>query len=224
MFFFQKHWSLVQDTCVKLCYDFFEGRANLEHLNWVNIALIAKKASPESINDYRPISLINSTCKIISKLLTNRLSWVIDFLVDDSQSAFIKSRCIDDNIITTQEAIFNLQKRKLLGHAFKVDFAKAFDSLDWNFFLEILSIRDFGLRWLTWIFNILKSAKARVLINGELHGYICCKQGLRQGDPLSLFLFALVANTLSSMFWHALHSRVLLGVPICPSENLCHLI
>lgn len=68
---------------------------------------------------------------------------MIHDLVDDSQSGFIKGRCIADNIITAQEIIFHLQKRKLLGYTFKVDFAKAFDSLDWNLLLEILAARGF---------------------------------------------------------------------------------
>lgn len=84
IFFFQKHWSLVKDDLVNLCTDFFEGRGNLERLNWVNMVLIAKKNSPENILDFHLISLINFFCKIISKLFANRLSKVINDLVDDS--------------------------------------------------------------------------------------------------------------------------------------------
>ena len=111
----------------------------------------------------------------------------------------------------------------MLGYAFKVDFAKAFDSLDWSFVLEVLAARGFGSRWISWIHNILRSAKARVLINGVQHGYIRCKRGLRQGDPLSPLLFALAADTLSAMFTHALKSKVLVGVPIGSSGSISHL-
>lgn len=83
-FFFQKHWELLKDTLVSLCNDFYEGRTNLEHLNWIHISLIAKCNSPERVFDFRPISLINSSCKIISKILANRLDEVINSLVDDS--------------------------------------------------------------------------------------------------------------------------------------------
>ena len=82
-------------------------------------------------------------------MLANKLSQVISALVDDSQSAFIKGRCIADNIIATQELLFSLQKQKMLGYAFKVDFAKAFDSLDWSFLLEVLAARGFGSRWIS---------------------------------------------------------------------------
>jgi len=222
IFFFQKHWNLIKDDIFKLCADFFSGSVNLERINWVHIALIAKSNAPSEVSEFRPISLINSTCKIISKILATRLGLVVGKLVDISQSGFIR-RCIADNIIAAQEVIFNLQKKKKLGFAFKVDFAKAFDSLDWDFLLEILSARGFGQRWLSWIHAILHSAKAQILVNGSTQGYIRCKRGLRQGDPLSPLLFAIAADSLSAMFSHAIKSKVLIGVPLDHSNSICHL-
>lgn len=74
------------------------GRANLERINWANIALIPKVVSPDSPRDYRPISLINSSLKIVSMLLATRLGNVMNDLVDNNQSAFLKGRCILDNV------------------------------------------------------------------------------------------------------------------------------
>lgn len=93
-----------------------------------------------------------------------------------------------------------------------MDFAKAFDSLDWDILLDILAAKGFGPWWITWIYTILKTAKSQVLINGKTKGYIWCKRGLRQGDPLSPLLFALASDVLSAMFNHALKSKVLIGV------------
>lgn len=105
----------MQDDLTNLCLDFFERRANLKRLNWVSIVLIDKQDAIENVLDFRPISLINSTCKIIFKLLANRLSRVINDLVDDFQYVFIKGRCIVDNLIAPQALVFNLEKSKLLG-------------------------------------------------------------------------------------------------------------
>lgn len=76
--------------------------------------------------DFRPISLINYTLKIISKLLSNHLSNVINYLVDNYQLAFIKGKSIADNIVSTEKLIFSIQRRNLDSHILKVDFVKTF--------------------------------------------------------------------------------------------------
>lgn len=96
----------------------------------MNIALIPKMESLEMPRDFRPISLINSSLKILSKILATRLSKVMIRLVDADQTAFLKGRCILDNIATAEELIFSLHKRKIPGHILKVDFAKAFYLVD----------------------------------------------------------------------------------------------
>lgn len=130
LYFFKLFWDTVKNDIFKLCEDFYFGRANLERINWANLALIPKVESPELLGDYRPISLINSTLKIISKLLAIRLSKVMNILVDNAQSAFLKDRCILDNVVVVEELIFSMQKRRLPGFVLKVDFAKAFDLVD----------------------------------------------------------------------------------------------
>ncbi|XP_039146809.1 uncharacterized protein LOC120284053 [Dioscorea cayenensis subsp. rotundata] len=199
---------------IKLCKDFYNHSANLERINWANIVLIPKNEAPVSVSDYRPISLINAPLKIISKILATRLSKVIDRLVDHSQSAFIKGRSIMDNVVAAEEIIFSLQKRRLDGNIAKVDFARAFDMVDWDFLLELLEARGFGPRWRHWIANLLFTSKASILINGSPEGYVRYQRGLRQGDPLSPLLFVLVADVLSVMFNHALDSHILHGVPL----------
>lgn len=126
----------------KLYTDFFEGQANHECLKWAIIALLAKQDTPESILNFRSINLINSSNKIISKILTKKLSLVINELIDDSQSVFIRARCIVVNIFVAQKLIFNMQKWKL-GHVLKVNFMKDFDTLELDFLFVILAARGF---------------------------------------------------------------------------------
>lgn len=123
--------------------------------------------------------------KIASKVLANRLNRHIDMLVDLTQSAFIKGRCIIDNIITAQELIFFMQKHRLPGLLLKVDFAKAFDTVDWKFLLDLLRARGFSSKWTGWIDSIFSSSKASFLINGTQYRYVRYPRGLRQGDSLS---------------------------------------
>lgn len=147
----------------------------------------------------------------------------MDKLVDYAQSAFLKGQCILDNVATAEELIFSMNMRRLPEYILKVDFAKAFDLVDWEFLLELLKDRGFGVKWLAWIENILSSTKANVLVNGSPNGYIRYNRGLRQGNPLSPLLFVLVTDALSAMFNHALDSRVLVDVPLGSFKNRCNL-
>ncbi|XP_039118945.1 uncharacterized protein LOC120255125, partial [Dioscorea cayenensis subsp. rotundata] len=219
MMFFKIFWEIIKVEVLKLCEDFYSGEANLERINWASIVLIPKVSSPASPGDYRPISLINSSLKIISKILATRLGTVMDSLVDHAQSAFLQGRCILDNIATAEELLFSIQKRNLNGHVLKVDFAKAFDSVDWDFMFDLLRARGFGSRWIGWIHNLLRSSKASILINESPTGYVRYQRGLRQGDPLSLLLFVLVTDVLSTLFENALSSHILVGVPGCQVET-----
>ncbi|XP_039125244.1 uncharacterized protein LOC120261424 [Dioscorea cayenensis subsp. rotundata] len=167
----------------------------------------------------RPLTLE----EVKGAILATRLGDVINVLIDSDQSAFLKGRCILDNIATAEELIFSLHKRNLPGHILKVDFAKAFDVVDWDFIFDLLSARGFGARWVGWIKCILASSKASILVNGSPNGYIRYHRGLRQGDPLSPLLFVLVTDVLSSMFAHALSSKVLVGVPLGSFGRRCNL-
>lgn len=177
----------------------------------------------ESLGDFRPISLIISLLKIISKLLAANLSKVMNLLVDNEQSAFLKGWCILNNIATAEELIFSIHKRRLLGHILKVDFNKAFDRVDWDFLLDLLKAKGFKERWIGWIKCILLSSKVPILVNGSRNGYVRYKSGLHQGNPLSPLLFMLVTDVMSSMFAHALRSKVLVGVPLGELGSRCNL-
>lgn len=76
-----------------------------------------------------------------------RLNKVINSLVDNEQSAFLKGWCMLDNIVTAEELIFSIHKRRFLGHILKVNFSKVFDLVDWDFLFNLLKAKGFGERW-----------------------------------------------------------------------------
>lgn len=100
--FFRQFWELIKTDLIQLCEDFYQGKTNLKHINWANIALIPKVETLKSPGDFRPISLINSKLKISSKILATRLSAIMNALVDSDQLTFLKGRCILDNIATME--------------------------------------------------------------------------------------------------------------------------
>lgn len=104
-----------------------------------------------------------------------------------------------------------------------MDFAKAFDTVDWEFLFDLLQARGFGSWSVGWISSIFHSSKASILINGSTNGYVRYQRGLRQGDPLSPLLFLLVSDVLCEMFTHAIQSKTLVGVPLGEFGNVYNL-
>jgi hypothetical protein len=105
--------------------------------NEANIVLLPKKQDAMTLAEYRPISLINSLIKIITKILANRLSPFMNNLVSYAQNAFIRKRCIHDNFLYAQRVIQLLHRNKKLALFIKLDISKAFDSIEWSFLLEV---------------------------------------------------------------------------------------
>ncbi|KAK1302387.1 hypothetical protein QJS10_CPB12g00586 [Acorus calamus] len=134
-----------------------------------------------------------------AKVLANRLKQVSAALVDESQSAFIPGRSLQEGYAITHELIAALHKDKRSGLALKLDFSRAYDRVDHDFLISVLGQHGFNANWLRLIKQCIGSAKGSVIINGSTHGFFPINRGLRQGDPLSPILFTLVANVFSRM-------------------------
>nr|GEU48147.1 RNA-directed DNA polymerase, eukaryota [Tanacetum cinerariifolium] len=185
--FFKKFWCIVGDD---VSSSFPNG------CNPLFIALIPKVLDAKHLNEFRCISLIGCQYKIIGKILANRLSLVIDGIISHEQSAFIKGRQIMDGPLILNELISWCKDKKKQALMFKVDFQKAFDSVRWDHLDDILDKFGFGSRWRGWIRGCLHSSKALILANGSPTDEFSFHRGLRQGGPLSQFLFILVMESL----------------------------
>nr|CCI55298.1 PH01B001G05.21 [Phyllostachys edulis] len=168
-------------------------------LNTANIVLIPKKEGADRVQDYRPISLIHGLGKWIAKTLALQVAPFLDNLVSQAQSAFIKMRSIHDNFLFVRNLVRRLHCSRTPTLFLKLDIAKAFDSVRWDYLLDLLQKRGFPLRWTNWIVALLNSASSRVLLNGIPGKVITHGRGLRQGDPLSPFLFILAIDPIQRL-------------------------
>jgi hypothetical protein len=166
--FYKKCWTIIKHDLTQAISSFYLHRtAKLNLVNEANIVLLPKNQMAATISDYRPISLINSVAKIITKLMANRLAPRMNELVSYAQNAFIKKRCIHDNFLYSQRVIQLLHQKKKPALFIKVDISKAFDSIGWPFLLEVLQALGFSTKWRDWIAALLGTASSRILVNGQ---------------------------------------------------------
>ena len=169
--------------------EFFRRGHLPKGINTSYTALIPKVAGSFSLNDYRPISLLNGLYKIIAKILATRLKEVKHNMVSPSQLAFIAGRNILDSVLIANEMLDSMKSRSCQGFFLKLDFRKAFDTVSWSCLNDVMGYMKFGAQWRKWIIACFSIARLSVLINGSPTSEFTASCGLRQGDPSPLLSF-----------------------------------
>lgn len=133
--FFRHSWSWIGEDIYNMVKSFFLNKRLAQGIKKTNIVLIPKKSHCITPLDYRPISLCNVIYKIIDKILAQKIEPYLPTCINSSQHAFVKGCRISENIIVAHEIIHSFQLKKWGKHAFllKIDLAKAFDRLEWDF-------------------------------------------------------------------------------------------
>jgi len=218
--FYKACWPIIKEDIMAALHRIW-GRncRNLWLLNSAYITLLPKKPDADLVKDFRPISLVHSFAKLVTKVLANRLAGRLDEMVSPNQSAFIKKRFIQDNFMMVQQTVKFLHNQKQPRILLKLDITKAFDSVSWAFLLEVLRKLGFGSRWRDLVCALLTSSSTQVLLNGTPGDFIQHKRGFRQGDPLSPMLFILVMDVLNWLVTRASEAGLLQPLSSRPIQH-----
>ncbi|GAU10636.1 hypothetical protein TSUD_419760, partial [Trifolium subterraneum] len=165
--FIEDFWSELQGEVMRFIVEFHQNGKLTKGLNSTFIALIPKVDSPQRLNDFRPISLVGCLYKILAKVLANRLRQVIGSVISESQTAFVKDRQILYGILIANELVDEARRSKKELMLFKVDFEKAYDSVDWGYLDAVMGRMSFPNLWRKWIKECVCTATASVLVNGS---------------------------------------------------------
>nr|GEX34392.1 reverse transcriptase [Tanacetum cinerariifolium] len=181
--FYQKYWLLIRNSICKAIRYFFDTGDMLPELNKTLVVLIPKTPAPEALTQFQPISLCNFIYRIIFRVLSNRLKPLMSKIISPQQSAFIPGR--------QMLLLFNGER---------------------SFPLYLQQKKGFGVLWYKWIHACLMTYKLEFIVNGDSIGVIKSQRGLRQGDPISPYLFIIVADVLSRQISKAMALGSLSGI------------
>ncbi|KAL9663550.1 hypothetical protein QQ045_018939 [Rhodiola kirilowii] len=215
--FYHKFWDLVKREVFRCDLDFL-NRGSLDRvINETLITLVPKVKNPEKFDEFRPISLVNVMMKVITKALANRLKNALPQLLSISQSAFIPGRLISDNILLAHELMHYMKTRPAGGAGYycvKLDMSKAYDRVRWDF-LEAIQLKlGFPKEWVDKVMMCVKSVSYMIKVNGVISEAFYPERGLRQGDPLSPYLFVICTEWLARNLEWSQNNSLIRGVKV----------
>ncbi|CAM8952029.1 unnamed protein product [Rhodiola kirilowii] len=216
--FYQRSWNLIKVKVSKQIISMINSGLLEEGVNKTLITLIPKVKDPKTVGDYRPVSLCNVGVKIITKMLANRLKRILPAIISENQGAFVPGKIISDNIIAAQDLIHYIRTRsrqKIGFFALKLDISKAYDRVEWDFLEVMLRSLGFPEEWISMVMRCTKSVSYVVRVNDLITEEIKPGRGIRQGDPLSPFIFLICSEWLNIKVKECQEKGKLRGVKIC---------
>lgn len=223
VFFFKRCWHIIGKEVVEAIQHFFLTGVMPPEVNIALLTLLPKCENADKVRDFRPIACCSVLYKIISKVLANRLKGVLESIIGSHQSAFVPGRIIFDNILLSHELVKGYQRKNISPRCMiKVDIQKAYDSVEWPFVRQMLDALGFPHRFSNWIMECLTTVAYTINVNEELVESFAARRGLRQGDPISPYLFVICMEYLNRSLLELRSKKEFHYHPRCRKFDVTH--
>jgi hypothetical protein len=200
--FYQELWEDIEQDVFNFVTETINQVCISEELNVSKIALLPKTEDRSRIQNFRPISLLNTLYKVVAKVYANRMKPLLHHWILPSQTGFVPNRCILDNIFLAFEAIeWTMESRQEISMLL-LDFEKAYDRVSWTFLQQTMGKMGFEETWIQRVMSLNWNASATIIVNGEQSQPFKLQRSVRQGCPLAPYLFLLTVDVLGQMLQH----------------------
>ena len=196
--FYRQFWNIISTPLIQ-CFNYSYDHGELSHSQKQAIISLLEKDGKDRlyIKNWRPISLLNVDYKILTKTLSNRVKLVLPHIININQTGYVEGRKLCYSVRLVQDIMEYTKIKNTSGILLQIDFEKAFDSIEWNFLIKALEKFNFGESFIKWVKVIYTNISSCIINNGICTPYFKVSRSVRQGDPLSGYLFIIALELLA---------------------------